>query len=356
VSETDKENNYIIMLSDSPIAALNGAQFIKIPKGDVGKLTNPIEQFLSFADGQDADTAGSIGKALMSFLPIDRVTDLIPTAIKPLAEVATNRSFFQNIPIVPDYKENYPANLQYSSYTAPLYKMIGDRINVSPAKIQAVVEGYGTGLARIGEMAVNPLVPDRYKKESSSQPINRTPLLRRFLGGAKRTPEEQALMESYDQPTEMETLLKENANDPDFVDNFNRIKESEAKDKVEKNTLSTQADTIAAELMALPLNQRPAFLAEKVGQDRDLATKVRAKAKEIYAEQNLAKRGMELTPVEKLVKGYGTSTRAQELVTRLDALDKAEKQELVQRWRMQGIITKAVEQEMVQIYQQRGGR
>lgn len=193
VSDRDKENNFILMLSDEPLPQLGGAQYVKIPKGEVGKLANPVESFLSYADGQGGDVQKSLMTTLKAFLPADNIGDAIPTALRPPIENAANYSFFSDQQIVPDYKKDYPAPYQYTSFTSPLYRMIGAETNQSPAKVQNLVEGYGTGLAKIGELATRPFIPDQYKSVQSEQgaDVNRTPLVRRFIGGAKRTEEEQ---------------------------------------------------------------------------------------------------------------------------------------------------------------------
>lgn len=197
VSKSDRQNNFIIMLSDTPINQLGGAQYIKIPKAEVGKLANPLESFLAMLDGKDGKTKEALVAALKGFLPVDNVGDLIPTALRPPVEVAANKNFFFGSEIVPNYKLNYPSQYQYSSYTAPLYKMIGENLKVSPAKIQALVEGYATGWAKIGETATRPLIPSRYKteKDNQGQPINRTPIIRRLLAGERRTMEEQGAID-----------------------------------------------------------------------------------------------------------------------------------------------------------------
>lgn len=201
VSQNDKDNNFIIMLSDTPISQLGGAQYIKIPKGEIGKLANPIESFLSYAEGKGGDVQSSLLSALKSFSPIDNTGDLIPTSLRPVVENAANTSFFSGQQIVPDYKKNYPAGYQYTSYTSPVYRLIGDKLGISPAKIQNIVEGYATGWAKIGSTVAQPLIPDQYKSEQNiqGQDINRTPILRRFIAGEKRTPEEQQAIDEKKQ-------------------------------------------------------------------------------------------------------------------------------------------------------------
>ena len=193
VSPADKRTNFIIMLSDTPIPQLGGAQFVKIPKGDIGKLANPTEEFLRFADNKGGDVKKAMFDVIKGFSPWDNMGDLIPTALRPPVEATVNKSFFTGYPIVPEYKTGLPAKYQDSSYTAPLYRMIGQKLNVSPAKLQAIIEGYGTGIAKIGEMSTRGLIPDKYvtAKNEQGADINKTPIIRRFLGGEKRTQEEQ---------------------------------------------------------------------------------------------------------------------------------------------------------------------
>lgn len=198
VTENDKNNNFIIMLGDRPVSQLGGAQFIKIPKGDVGKLANIPEAFMSYLDGKGGDVAKSLGNALAAFSPVSNAGDIIPTAIRPGAENIANYNFFSGQNIVPDYKKNLPAQYQYSSYTAPTYRAASDvaskvGLQVSPAKLQNITEGYGTGIAKIATSLTDKLVPEQYKSDKNlqGQDINRTPILRRFLGGEKRTVEEQ---------------------------------------------------------------------------------------------------------------------------------------------------------------------
>ena len=193
VSATDRRTNIIIMLSDTPIPQLGGAQFVKIPKGDIGKLANPMEEFLRYADDKGGDVKKAMFDVLKGFSPWDNMGDLIPTALRPPIEATVNKSFFTGYPIVPEYKTGLPAKYQDSSYTAPLYRMLGQKLNVSPAKLQSVVEGYGTGISKIAEMSIRGLIPDKYvtAKNKQGADINKTPIIRRLLGGEKRTEEEQ---------------------------------------------------------------------------------------------------------------------------------------------------------------------
>lgn len=208
VSQNDKQNNFIIMLSDSPISALGGSQFIKIPKGDVGKIANPLEEFMSYLDGKGGNVANSLGNVLASFSPFSNAGDLLPTVFRPPIENIANYNFFYNQPIVPDYKKNYPAEYQYTGSTMPLYKGIANKlagvgVHVSPAQMQNLSEGYATGYAKIAGLMSQLIDKNKNQNQqitptgtqSSSQDINKIPIVRRFLGGEKRTQEEQQLID-----------------------------------------------------------------------------------------------------------------------------------------------------------------
>jgi hypothetical protein len=59
-------------------------------------------------------------------------------------------SFFRKAPIVPQYQKDLPAKLQYNGTTSSMAKWLGEKLDVSPRKIEHVVYGYGGNLARAG--------------------------------------------------------------------------------------------------------------------------------------------------------------------------------------------------------------
>ena len=190
VSKRDKQDNFIFMLPTS----VGDIKYLKIPKSEIAKVTNPVEEFLDFATGKGGDVAKSILSVIQSMSPIDNWGGVIPTAINPLVENAFNKDFYTGYDLVPDYKKNFPAGFQDSNYTSPLFRMLGQKTNISPAKLQNLGESYGGGLMRVAEMATQPLISDQYvtPKNLQGAEINRTPVLRRFMGGDKKSEEEQA--------------------------------------------------------------------------------------------------------------------------------------------------------------------
>jgi Large polyvalent protein associated domain 38 len=204
-----KDKNFVIMLSNTPLENLGGAQYLLFPKGDVGRLANPLESMMAFADGHKGEDgtnpfAGALASLLEGFSPVDINTRLnlrenignmvTPTALKPLVEGWANKNFFTGDEIIPDNVKDLPAKDQVNYNTAPTYRWLGERLNVSPALLQNYVEGYGTGIAKLttgvldkGFEGMGVEAPD-----TRGADINRMPIARRFLGGEKKTAEEAA--------------------------------------------------------------------------------------------------------------------------------------------------------------------
>jgi len=189
LSKRDKEDNFIFMLPQTK----NGVDYLKIPKSEIAKVVNPVETYLDFARGKGGNIAGSVASLIKSFSPIDNVGGLIPTAINPVVENAMNKDFYTGYDLVPEYKKSLPKGYQDSNYTSPVFRMIGQKTNQSPALLQNLAESYGGGMVRIGEMASQPFIDKKYVSAKNTQgaEINRTPVLRRFMGGEKKTETEQ---------------------------------------------------------------------------------------------------------------------------------------------------------------------
>ncbi len=215
VPEYERNNNFILML---PEGLPGGTRYLKIPKGDVGKFANGIEELMRFADkGGDTDFIQEIAKAFGEMLPINAtpnlsenatkmqkalapVNEFLPTAIKPLVEVGTNYNFFTGREIVPENKKNLPEFAQSNANTGELYKLLGKQLNVSPAQLENISGGYFSGIEKLlqpvankAALAIDPTVKSSEPKGAA---VNRAPIISRFLGGEKRSEEEQVSIDA----------------------------------------------------------------------------------------------------------------------------------------------------------------
>lgn len=103
-----------------------------------------VERFMDYVNERDNRAIGEFAKTLLSAAtPIqgDPSGSILPTAVKPLIENSTNWSFFKEVPIIPESKKDLMPYLQYNKYTTDTAKIIGKRLNWSPAKIENFIQG-----------------------------------------------------------------------------------------------------------------------------------------------------------------------------------------------------------------------
>jgi hypothetical protein len=126
-----RDNNWIIpvIYARIPIPFEVGVLFKVIP-----------ERLLAFAFGGDTgeDLADSMERALRSTFGVN----YLPQTILPLVEARTNYSYFTMRPIVGQALEGVRPGLQVGPNTTQIAQTVGNALNVSPIKIDHVVQGY----------------------------------------------------------------------------------------------------------------------------------------------------------------------------------------------------------------------
>ncbi|MEM5766963.1 MAG: LPD38 domain-containing protein, partial [Bacillota bacterium] len=104
------------------------------------------ERMLQWWDKKDPKTI----KSWLNAVRKDVTPNILPTALTPLYEWWANYSMFYERPIVPQREQKLPENMQYGPYTSELSKFIGDKLDVSPRKVDNTIYGYGGGMSRFG--------------------------------------------------------------------------------------------------------------------------------------------------------------------------------------------------------------
>jgi hypothetical protein len=168
--------------------------YIRIPKGDTGVLFGTTtEMILNYIDKEKGGkyTLNQFANALINeTLPVSDIGGFLPVAFRTPFELFANKSFFTNRPIVTEGQENLEKRYQYSPFTSETGKLIGQALNVSPAKVDHLMIGYGAGLARyslalsdavLNEMGIVPKKPER-PKELADYPVVRAFVVRDPLG------------------------------------------------------------------------------------------------------------------------------------------------------------------------------
>jgi hypothetical protein len=145
-----KRENFIIMTGNKE------TPFIKIPKGEVGKIFgNPVESFLAQLKSDDPSWKSTVASMVDSFLPVGSVedpgkfvTDLMPTAASVPLQLTANFDTFRGMPIVSQYQKDLPAEQQFTKYNTETGKKIGAALGISPAKLEFGIGGFTGGLGR----------------------------------------------------------------------------------------------------------------------------------------------------------------------------------------------------------------
>ncbi|WGM47646.1 hypothetical protein KOAAANKH_02528 [Brevundimonas sp. NIBR10] len=150
----------------------------RIPKPfELAFLSNIAERGIEATVGQDEEAWGKMWKGLaMLFAP--------PTGI-PLADVfgglKSNTNAQTGRPIVPEYLESMPPELQYQVWNSSLSKSLGDLLNISPAKIDYAIQGFGGPFGSYIMGASDAADPDRPSGSWTDLPV-----VRRFVSPAFR--------------------------------------------------------------------------------------------------------------------------------------------------------------------------
>lgn len=138
LSDYVKDNYYIIWKYDD-------GQFVKIPKGRVtAVIQGAVRQIVDTATGDDdADWERFIELVGSNIAPNNPFESNI---ISPIKQVADNKTWYGE-DLVPARLQDLPAAEQYDESTDALSKWLGEKLNVSPVKINYLLNQYGGGVA-----------------------------------------------------------------------------------------------------------------------------------------------------------------------------------------------------------------
>ena len=179
LSSWERANYWHIISDDEKV-------IIKIPKPhEIGVVATAIEAYLDEKHAND----DRLMKDVLLAAAERTAPSLAPAVISPLIDVWRNEDF-SGRPIVREADEaKLPAD-QYNEDTYALFKFIGTKTGVSPAKMQHVVNAYSGGLvgrvARTVENAVTILAEDDTDLTRADIPVIGT-LFKRTIGKPGRT-------------------------------------------------------------------------------------------------------------------------------------------------------------------------
>ena len=145
ISPSERERYNIVVLPGTEKSE-GRWQVVKLPKAPgVGALANPVERLMLAMYGKDAtgfeNFAQSFLKAAGSPFDVGSVSGFVgstlPFQIRTGVELAANKNFYADRPIIPDWlmEEDEPYKRAYES-TSKTYKSIGKALNISPLFVE----------------------------------------------------------------------------------------------------------------------------------------------------------------------------------------------------------------------------
>lgn len=164
IADQTKKDNFIITLP-------NG-EFLKIkkPQGTVRSIINFFEMMYGVSAGtipeaeyekewnnwlrDTVEENSGIELDLREGRDIFQIVSgsFLPTVLEPIIENAQNVDFYYGNPVVPYGKENLKASEQYDENTSQTAILLGQKLNMSPAKIENLITGWFAG---VGQQALD---------------------------------------------------------------------------------------------------------------------------------------------------------------------------------------------------------
>lgn len=206
LSDYVKQNYYIVGKYDD-------GKFIRIPKGrTVAVIQDAIKQVSDISTGNGEED-------LKSFLELV-VTNLAPAnpiennIVAPIIQVKNNETWYGE-DLVPTRLQDLPASEQFDESTDSVSKWLGEKLDISPVKINYLLDQYSGGL---GDVVLPMLTPEAESGDNSPVGNMIAPLKKKFT--VDSVINNQNVSDLYDTSEELTTNAKmSTATDEDILKN-----------------------------------------------------------------------------------------------------------------------------------------
>ena len=148
LSDYVKQNYYVVWKKDD-------GTFIRIPKGrTVAVIQEAIQQVENARTGDDeVDLKSFLDLVLTNLAPNNPIENNI---LSPITQVINNKTWYGG-DLVPTRLQNLPANEQYDESTDMFSRWLGDKLNISPMKINYILDQYSGG---VGDVVLPMITPE----------------------------------------------------------------------------------------------------------------------------------------------------------------------------------------------------
>ena len=269
LSDYVKQNYYIVAKNED-------GTFVRIPKGRaVAVIQEALTQMGNLVTGNDeADLSSFLDLVVNNLAPNNPLKENI---FAPITQAATNTAWYGG-DLVPTRLQDMPAAEQYDESTDAFSKWLGGLINVSPYKINYVLDQYSGG---IGDVILPMLTPEAENGKDGVFSDLLAPLNDKFTTNS--TLNNQNVTDFYDLSDELTTgAKKSDATDEDLLMNkyINSV-------KAEMSELYTKKREI--QNSDLPDSEKYQQVLEVQRQINELAKEALSGYKNVTVEENYSK-------------------------------------------------------------------
>ena len=155
LSDYVKDNYYVV-------AKYGDGQFVRIPKGrTLAVIQKAFEEIGNALTGNDeVDLESFLELAISNLAPNNPVEDNI---LAPIIQAANNETWYGE-DLVPTRLQDLPAAEQYDESTDALSKWLGEKLNISPYKLNYVLNQYSGG---VGDIFLPMMTPEAERGDNS---------------------------------------------------------------------------------------------------------------------------------------------------------------------------------------------
>ena len=194
LSDYVKQNYYVV-------AKYGDGKFVRIPKGrTIAVIQAGIEQIGNALTGDDEVDLNSFLELVVSNLaPNNPIEDNI---LAPIIQVKNNKTWYGE-DLVPTRLQDLPAAEQYDESTDNLSKWLGEKLDISPVKINYLLDQYTGG---VGDTILPMLTPEAESGDDSLLGNFLAPLKSKFTTDSVMN--NQNVSDFYDTKDELTTAAK----------------------------------------------------------------------------------------------------------------------------------------------------
>lgn len=206
LSDYVKQNYYVVGKADD-------GTFIRIPKGrTVAVIQDAINQMSNLVTGDDeVDLKSFIDLTINNLAPNNPLDNNI---FSPIMQAATNTAWYGG-DLLPTRLQNLPAAEQYDESTDMFSRWVGETFNVSPYKVNYLLDQYSGG---VGDILLPMMTPEAESDGDSALDYAIAPLKNKFTTNS--TTNNQNISDFYDISEELTTNAnKSDATDKDILSN-----------------------------------------------------------------------------------------------------------------------------------------